>query len=169
MKITSQRGNVIKLTDIGPPAARQHGEFVVEERSAAEGRAKRTRKVTPLETLFNRGLITKNEWVAGTRLAETWFAAGYESPVTVNLFGVRGEPRDYTPKQLAARRDFDLAMSDLGPLKSTAYDICCEEMTIRSIEGAMGWRRGAGLIVIKIALKALASHYGYEVPKKPVT
>jgi hypothetical protein len=28
---------------------------------------------------------------------------------------------------------------------------------------------GAGLIVIKIALNALASHYGYEVPKKPVT
>lgn len=160
-------GNVIVLTDHGTKESRQHGEFVTEERDAKQGKAIRSRKVKPLEALLKRGYISRTEFDAGERLAETWFRAGYERATTVNLFGTRGGPKDYTPTQLDARRDFDKAMRDLGSgLTGPAYEICCLESTVRSLEEAMAWRKGTGLTVLKIALHQLAVHYGYERPEK---
>jgi hypothetical protein len=159
-----KRSNVVELTDFGPKEARSHGNIAYEERGATEGRAMRARKVPPLETLYNRRIITKTEWDAGVRLAVSWFDAGYEKPTTVNLFGARGGQRDYTPRQLTARRDFDSAMKDLGPLTDVAYEICCLESTVRGLEENMGWRKGTGMAVLKLALKHLAVHYGYEKP-----
>ena len=158
----AKRSNVVNITDFGTVESRKHGEVLYEERGASEGRSLRARKVPPLETLFNRHIISATERQAGERLAVSWFDAGYEKPTTVNLFGVRGGGRDYTPRQLSARRDFDSAMRDLGPLVDVAYEICCLESTVRGLEENMGWRKGTGSIVLKIALKRLAVHYGYE-------
>lgn len=159
------KAKVIELADYGTKESRaKAGErMVFEERSATEGKAVRGRVIAPCEWLAKRGLITREQATAGEYLARDWYDAGLVKATTVNLFGIRGGPIDYTPKQLKARDGFNAAMRFLGAgLAETAYAICILECSVGEMEAAQGWRKGCGMPTVKIMFRQLALHYKTE-------
>ena len=161
---------VVNLTDLGTKEARSHGEIAYDERSTTEGRAVHARRMRPCERLHRWKMIDREHADAAERLTDDWYTAGLMPSTTVNLFGVRGGPRDYTPTQLAARERSNKAMRAAGPESSDIiYRVCCLEATVSDLECDMGWRRGVGMVVLKMALGRLAVHYGYLMEKPVAT
>lgn len=166
-----RKDNVLALTDYGTKEARNHGETVYELQSAKTGHAKRARKLTPCQRLANRreNGIRPEHRDAADRLATDWFEAGFEPSTTVNLFAIRGGPRDYTPRQLKAREEFNEAMKAVGSAFSgILYEVCCLESSVSELEENMNWRDGLGVPMLRAGLHALAAHYGYLKITDPV-
>ena len=116
-------------------------------------------------------LIGEAEFEAGERLrADYWFA--HMSPrVTANWSASAplDRSRRGAPANGAALRDDVLAAKDrvmkalaaVGPeVSGVLVDICCELKGLEEAEKMSGWPQRAGKVVLQIALKRLAKHYG---------
>lgn len=116
-------------------------------------------------------LIGEAEFEAGERLrADYWFA--HMSPrVTANWSASAplDRSRRGAPANGAALRDDVLAAKDrvmkalaaVGPeVSGVLVDICCELKGLEEAEKMNGWPQRAGKVVLQIALKRLAKHYG---------
>lgn len=116
-------------------------------------------------------LIGEAEFEAGERLrADYWFAR--MSPrITANWSALAplDRSRRGAPANGAALRDDVLAAKDrvmkalgaVGPeVSGVLVDICCELKGLEEAEKTNGWPQRAGKVVLQIALKRLAKHYG---------
>jgi hypothetical protein len=121
-----------------------------------------------------RPLISDAEFAAGERLrADFWFARMTPS-VTVNwsrLLTGGGEKRG-SPDCGAEARDSVLAAQDrvrralaaAGPeLAGVLIDVCCHLKGLESVERQSGWPKRSGKLLLTIALRQLARHYGMTV------
>lgn len=116
-------------------------------------------------------MLTDAEFDAGEKLrADFWFAQ-MTPRVTANWSllltgggGGRGAPdigpdiRDFV---VAAHERVKRALTAVGPdLAGVLIDVCCHLKGLEASERASGWPQRSGKIILQIALRQLARHYG---------
>lgn len=180
-------GGQLRLTPAGEAwNARRSGEtspkrLLVErglpeddEASDSGPRTRRTRSVTvnlgesPLGWLMARGHISERQFAAGERLRADWTLAGLGPRVTMRwdpaLAGARDmahERMDPTLAQISARQRFDGAVGQAGMgLSDILWRVICAGEGLASAEGALGWPKRAGKLVLGLALDRVADFYG---------
>ena len=120
-----------------------------------------------------RPLLSETEVAAGERLrADFWFAQ-MTPRVTANwsLLLSGGGGRSGSPDHgaavpdavIAAREKVRLALRAAGPdLAGMLIDVCCHLKGLEAAERSGGWPTRSGKVVLQIALRQLARHYGME-------
>lgn len=143
------------------------------EQADGPERARRTRSVTvnlgesPLGWLMARGMISERQFAAGDRLRADWTLAGLGPRVTMRWdaspAGGKGLPHerlDPTLAQISARQRFDAAVAHAGGgLSDILWRVICAGEGLASAEGALGWPKRAGKLVLCLALDRIADFY----------
>lgn len=118
-----------------------------------------------------RPMLSDAEFDAGEKLrADFWFAQ-MTPRVTANWSlllgaggGTRGAPDigpDLKDSIIAARERVRRALSSVGPdLAGVLIDVCYHLKGLEASEKASGWPQRSGKIILQIALRQLARHYG---------
>ena len=124
-----------------------------------------------------RPMIGADEFTAGERLRADHERARLMPRVTANWTAtVAGKRRsgggnngmaDLTDSALAARRRVEAALNALGPeLAGLAVDFCCFLKGLEQIERERQWPARSAKVVLRLALAALARHYGLAARAK---
>jgi hypothetical protein len=123
-------------------------------------------------------LLADAEFDAGEKLrADFWFAQ-MTPRVTANWSlllagggGSRGAPDigpDIRDSVVAAHERVKRALAAVGPdLAGVLIDVCCHLKGLEASEKASGWPQRSGKIILQIALRQLARHYGMLPPVVP--
>ena len=62
---------------------------------------------------------------------------------------------------VAARQRVRRALNDVGPdYANILMNVCCLDCGLRDVEQSQGWPQRSGKVVLQLALRALARHYG---------
>jgi Domain of unknown function (DUF6456) len=131
---------------------------------------------SPLDLMRNRKDAAGAAWIgpaafmAGERLTKDLTFAGILPKVTMD-WG-RGAPRDKgaggaglnpTEAAIAARQRMQKALDAVGPeFGGVLIDFCGFEKGLETLERDRNWPVRSGKVVVKLALAALARHYGYS-------
>ena len=125
-----------------------------------------------------RPMISAEEFQAGERLRGDFWFAHMTPRTTVNWSrlqsgggGHAGSP-DHgaeTPDAiLAARERVRRALKQTGPdLAGILIDVCCHLKGLEAAEKSGGWPQRSGKVVLQIALRQLARHYGIILERQP--
>ncbi len=153
--------------------SRRHAATPREEPAAP----KRNIAESPLAWLARRKdkdgqpMLADVEFDAGEKLrADFWFAQ-MTPRVTANWSlllsgggGGKGAPDigpDVRDSVVAAQERVKRALSAVGPdLAGILIDVCCHLKGLEASERASGWPQRSGKIILQIALRQLARHYG---------
>lgn len=120
-------------------------------------------------------MLTDAEFDAGEKLrADFWFAQ-MTPRTTANWSlllsgggGSRGAPDigpDIRDSVVAAKERVKRALAAVGPdLAGVLIDVCCHLKGLEASEKASGWPQRSGKIILQIALRQLARHYGMLPP-----
>jgi Domain of unknown function (DUF6456) len=123
-------------------------------------------------------MLADVEFDAGEKLrADFWFAQ-MTPRVTANWSlllsgggGGRGSPDigpDMRDSVVAAHERVKRALTAVGPdLAGVLIDVCCHLKGLEASERASGWPQRSGKIILQIALRQLARHYGMLPPLVP--
>lgn len=114
-------------------------------------------------------LIGDAEFLAGERLRRDYTLAGLMRRTTMNWEalggpverrrGVRGA--EIGDAAAAARGRVEAALRSVGPdLGAVLVDVCCHLQTVGDVERRRGYPARSGKVVLRLALAALARHYG---------
>jgi hypothetical protein len=159
--------------------SRMGGDAVNAE---AVGRATRpgvNRDESPLAWLrrrcdkHGRPHISAGEFDAGERLrADFWFAQmtprvtaswSKSAPSRRQRRGAPYAGQDLADNVVAARERVRRALAAVGPeLAGVLIDVCCHLRSLGQAEQAAGWPQRAGKVILQLALRRLARHYGIE-------
>jgi hypothetical protein len=119
-------------------------------------------------TSTGRSILSAAEFQAGERLRTDYTKAGLMPSVTTNWRsmaapGGSGVSRaDLTDFALAARDRVQTALGAIGPeLAGVALDVCCFLKGLEQVEMERIWPQRSAKVVLVLALKALARHYGF--------
>ncbi|MGL4397668.1 MAG: DUF6456 domain-containing protein [Hyphomicrobium sp.] len=121
-----------------------------------------------------RPLIAREEFEAGERLRADFTIAQLTPRITSNWSGAmggsggrRGVPGhgvELADHVIAARTRVSHALAAAGPeLAGVLIDVCCHLRGLETLEKSAGWPQRSGKIVLQIALRNLARHYGIKV------
>jgi hypothetical protein len=116
-------------------------------------------------------LIDAAQFEAGERLRRDFHYAGLTPRVTASWDGIPGDraSRRAAPgastnlreQTVAAQQRVRRALEAVGPdLGDLLFDVCCHLKGLEETEKAKGWPRRSAKLVLQIALKELARHYG---------
>lgn len=139
---------------------------------------------SPIAWLFSRRdgdgnpLISEAQYNAGEKLrADFWFAQMQPNVTqswslsTATGAGRRSAPGtgvDLADNVIAAGERVRRALAAVGPeLSGVLIDVCCHLRGLEDAERRAGWPQRSGKIVLKVALSALARHYGFAAPAAP--
>ena len=133
---------------------------------------------SPLGWLYRRrdkdgkALISEAEFAAGERLrADFWFAQMTPRVTTSwasDGFSSRRQRRaapgagiELQDRVIVARERVRTALQSVGPeLSGILIDVCCHLKGLEEAERAIGWPQRSGKVVLQLALRRLARHYG---------
>jgi len=118
---------------------------------------------------FGRCMISEEEFRAGDRLRHD-FARGAMVPRTTANWSIsspasrrRGlnQTAHLQDSALAARERVRRALKSMPPeFRDLLMDVCCFEVKLTELERSFGWPQRSGKIVLQMALRQLARHYG---------
>lgn len=153
----------------------QDGACLAPERNLAE---------SPLAWLASRKdkdgkpLLSGPEFAAGERLREDFWFAQMTPRVTANWSMLltaggcqRGAPDigpDVRDAVIAAKERVRRALAAVGPeLSGVLIDVCCHLKRLEVKEKASNWPQRSGKVILGMALRQLARHYGMltDAPK----
>ncbi len=177
IRLTSEgRALAARLSDHPDAHRLQHGAIVAGGGPRMGGAAPSPMidmAESPLKWLHSRKgsdghhLIDAAEFSAGERLRADFTRAGMMPSVTSNWRdmaargGGPGGRADLTDAAIAARGRVTAALSILGPeLAGVALDVCCFLKGLETVESERCWPSRCAKVVLKLALRALARHYG---------
>lgn len=155
-------------------------------RAEAYAAPKRNLAESPLAWLASRKdkdgqpLLTAEEFDAGERLRGDFWFAQMTPRVTANWTlllsaggGGNGAPDigpDVRDSVIAARERVRRALTAVGPdLAGVLIDVCCHLKGLEASEKTNGWPQRSGKIILQIALRQLARHYGMVPAPIPET
>jgi len=189
-------GARLRLTPAGARALRRARSSAGTEPSRRQGNDKGAglagrpaagpgggRQESPLQWLRRRKdkdgrpLISEAQFTAGERLATDYWQAQLTPRVTANWSAAvtsRRERRaapgagiELTDSVVAARERVARALRAVGPeLASVLVDVCCLEIGLQAAGRENAWPQRTTRIVLDLALKSLARHYGL-IPPEP--
>jgi hypothetical protein len=124
-----------------------------------------------------RPLISEAQFTAGERLATDYWRAQLTPRVTANWSASATSRRErragpgagieLADSVVAARERVARALRAVGPeLASVLVDVCCLEMGLQAAGRENAWPQRTTRIVLDLALKSLARHYGL-IPPEP--
>jgi hypothetical protein len=130
----------------------------------------------PLLWLYRRkdksgeSIIGAAAFAAGERLRSDLTFSGMLPNVTMNWSNAGGADRSHSGVKLnpaeasiAARQRVDLAMRSVGPeFAGLLMDLCGFCKGLETIEMERSWPQRSGKVVARLALAALARHYGLD-------
>jgi hypothetical protein len=127
-----------------------------------------------------RPMLSDEEIDAGERLRSDFWFAQMTPRVTANWSllmagggGARGAPDigpDIRDSVIAAQERVRRALASVGPdLAGVLIDVCCHLKGLEASEKASGWPQRSGKIILQIALRQLARHYGLLRDAPPAT
>lgn len=157
----------IKVTLIDPDGIRRDVDLDTAESPLAWLHSRRDKTGQPL--------ISESEFAAGELLRQDYTLAGLIARTTMNWGGLgsRAERRvtgggpDLTAAALDARARVNAVVAAIGPdLASIAIDVCCHFAGLADVERLHNWPQRSGKVVLRLALAALARHYGFSVEAK---
>ncbi len=116
-------------------------------------------------------LIDAAQFAAGERLLADFHHAGLMQRVTASWDGIPGDraarragpgtSANMREQTVAAQQRVRRALDSVGPdLASILVDVCCHLKGLEEAERENGWPRRSAKLVLQIALKELARHYG---------
>lgn len=158
------------------PFRAQHGTIVAKEKTAGGATTLVELDESPVAALARRVGKGGEPWlqphaVAAAERVRRDFEIGRLQPrVTANWSASVATGRragdgaglaDLTEMALAARLRIDRAMTAVGPeLSGVILDVCCFLKGLETVERERRWPARSAKLVLKIALEALARHYG---------
>ncbi len=118
-----------------------------------------------------RPMIDAAQFEAGERLRRDFFHAGMTPRVTASWDGIPGNratrragpgaSTNLREQTVAAQQRVRRALDAVGPdLAGILVDVCCHLKGLEEAEREKGWPRRSAKLVLQIALKELARHYG---------
>jgi hypothetical protein len=118
-----------------------------------------------------RPMISAEEYEAGDRLRADFTRAQLTPSVTARWDAVASSRRSrraapdggagMSDSAIAAKTRLYSALDAVGPeLAGILVDICCYLQGLEELEKRHGWPRRSGKVILRIALSALARHYG---------
>jgi len=118
-----------------------------------------------------RPMIDASQFEAGERLRRDFVHAGLTPRVTASWDGIPGDraarragpggSANLREQSVAAQQRVRRALDAVGPdLASILVDVCCHLKGLEEAEREKGWPRRSAKLVLQIALKELARHYG---------
>jgi len=120
---------------------------------------------------FGNRLISDEEYAAGERLRTDFEKAQMQPRVTASWTGLpddgnrRAAPGTHMELQdfvIAAQDRVRQALSAVGTEHANVLvDVCCLETGLTTVEKSSGWPQRSGKIVLQMALRQLARHYGF--------
>jgi hypothetical protein len=148
--------------------------------TAVSGAGKRESPLAWLRRRKDKGgrpLISEAQFSAGERLATDYWRAQLTQRVTADWSatatsrrerrGVPGAGIELADSVVAAREWVARALRAVGPeLAGILVDVCCLEMGLQAAGREQAWPQRATRIVLDLALKSLARHYGL-IPREP--
>lgn len=182
-------GPAMTITDVGVALVRralaggedfraQHGAIAPDSISDDAGlmrQVARDRGESPLSWLRHRRgrdgrpMVEAVEYEAGERLRVDFTRGQLMPRVTANWSAAvaggrrdgRGGIADLTDAAMSARRRVERALAAVGPeLAGILVDFCCFLHGLEDIERRRGWPVRSAKVVLRLALGALARHYG---------
>lgn len=120
----------------------------------------RVKAQIPLDYYFNKRLIEKNEFIAGSRIFKDYVISGQTHSCTVNLNAIRSDGREITEKQLEALQNWRQAIDSVSGTmgKLMIWNVCCIGMYLKDISYSPYNNRQA-LPRFREALNDLHIHY----------
>lgn len=113
--------------------------------------------------------LTPAQIQAGERLGRDFERAALQPRVTMRLDAMpggwqdRGGAQDAGDMAMDARRRVHAALDAVGSeLAGPLVDLCCLELGLESVERNHGWPARSAKFLLRVALAALARHYGYD-------
>lgn len=156
---------VVRRTVAGPDGRRTEVDLNEAESPLAWLRSRRDKDGSPL--------IDAAAFTAGERFRADFTVAGMMARTTMNWEGL-GAPTErrrsgasggllVTEAAMAARDRVNRAITAVGPeLAGVLVDVCCHLKGLGDVERARGWPLRSGKVVLRMALAALARHYGLD-------
>lgn len=160
---------IVRRTVAGPDGRRTNVDLNEAESPLAWLRSRRDKDGTPL--------IDAAAFTAGERFRADFTVAGMMARTTMNWDGL-GAPTErrrsgasggllVTEAAMAARDRVNRAITAVGPeLAGVLVDVCCHLKGLGDVERARGWPLRSGKVVLRMALAALARHYGLDETAK---
>ena len=154
--------------DRGPPERWQHMAFVDIKSDKGAATVRRSLDPAPLDHYRRRGMIDGRQWVAGDKMRQAWLMAGIEPRVVADLTGVNAGAQPIA-MLVDAKRDsmmgYLTAARAVGPeFAHVLLHVVCLEGTASDWAAQKGQRgryaEQSGMLVLRLALDALARHYG---------
>ncbi len=157
------------------PFRAQHGTLAETRPHAGGARVAIDLDESPVAALARRAAKGGEPWLkphaaeAAERLRRDFEIGRLQPRVTANWSASVSTGRradggglaDLTDMALAARLRFDRAMRAVGPdLSGVLVDVCCFLKGIEAVEREHQWPARSAKLVLRIALEALARHYG---------
>lgn len=114
-------------------------------------------------------LISEEEFLAGERLrADFWFAemtprvtSRWDAVPQGGRRAAPGAGAELSDGVVAAQTRVRAALAAVGPdLSGVLIDVCCHLKGMEEAERRAGWPQRSGKVVLRLALAALARHYG---------
>ena len=119
-------------------------------------------------------LISETEFLAGDRLRTDFQRAQMMPRVTMSLSvalparrrGMSGRRPDIADGALDARHRLRTALASVGPDSADILvSICCLDNKLTDFERYCGWPQRSAKVVLQLALRQLARHYGFVLPE----
>ncbi len=153
-----QHGAVARASSGGPESA---GAALIDDAESPLAWLHRRR------TTGGMPMVDDAEFNAGERLRLDFTRGGMMPSVTSNWRdmaasgGGRGGRAEMTDAALAARDRVNAALKAVDPsLAGVAIDVCCFLKGLETVESERSWPQRSAKVVLKMALQALARHYG---------
>jgi len=149
-------------SDFGPPERSNHGEVEIEETIAAGVMRLRVTTQTQCDRYFKRGEIDARQFDASERFLSAWYLGCRGARVTSN-YDVRIPSSSTSAENHVgnARRTIRAALEAVGrQLSPILVHTCGLDLPANEWASKHGYSKRSGLTVLKLALDALAEHFG---------
>ena len=153
--------------DRGPPERWQHMPYLDDKSDKGGPTVRRMLDPSPLDHYRRRGMIDGRQWIAGDRMRQAWLLAGIEPRVVADLTSVHAGsgPTILVDAKKDAMMGYLTAARAVGAeFAHVLLHVCCMEGTASDWAAQKGQRgryaEQSGMLVLRLALDALARHYG---------
>ena len=155
-----RKNKQLQPSDFGTRERGQHDEIQLEETMVAGVNRARVSN-SQLDRMYKRSEISYRQFDAGERFASAWYIGCRGTTVTAN-YDVRIPSSSLEVEQhvVRARRSVKKALDAVGPLAAIVVHVAGLDLAASEWAVMHDHDKRSGITVLRMALDALADHYG---------